>query len=169
MSDTDPIPRDPASSHAWHGRKMLIVADNTPEGRIALHFACRRAKATGARIILLAVIAPPEFGHWAAVEKRMYDEARQEAEATLYALARIVNEETGGLAEFAVREGQPYEEIKGLIDAEEDIRILVLGAAVGKDGPGPIVSRLASGWGEIRVPITIVPGNLDADDIAALT
>ena len=44
---------------------------------------------------------------------------------------------------------------------EKNISILVLGAATGSKGPGPLVSELTKkNAGEINIPITIVPGNL---------
>jgi hypothetical protein len=57
-----------------------------------------------------------------------------------------------------------------LIDEERSISILVLAAGTDKKGPGPLVSQLAGKQsGSLRIPITIVPGNLSDDDIDALT
>ena len=69
-----------------------------------------------------------------------------------------------------IREGKKVEEILKLIDEDEDIAVLVLGAAVDAKGPGPLVSSLAAGKaaGTYPVPITIVPGNLTLDDLLAL-
>ena len=53
-----------------------------------------------------------------------------------------------------------------LIDEEPSISILVLGAATGAKGPGPLVSSLTGKQvGKLRIPITIVPGNLSDADI----
>ena len=48
--------------------------------------------------------------------------------------------------------------------------ILVLGASTESAGPGPLVSSLAVGAtaGKFPIPITIVPGELKAEDIKAL-
>ncbi len=172
MSETpnpDPTPQDPPLRSGWRGRKLLVVADGSAEGRVALYFAARRAMATGARVTLLRVIEPVDFQHWAAVEQRMQAEARQEAEAALYEMAGAVNRLTGGFAEYIIREGRPYEELKDLIAEEPDIRILILGAAAGKDGPGPILSRLEGELGKFPIPVTIVPGSLSIEDVDALT
>jgi hypothetical protein len=46
----------------------------------------------------------------------------------------------------------------------------VLAASIGPDGPGPLVSHMIGKIaGKMRIPITVVPGNLSADDIEALT
>jgi hypothetical protein len=65
-----------------------------------------------------------------------------------------------------VREGERRDELLKLIDEEPTISILVLGAATGPRGPGPLVSALTSKFvGKLRVPITIVPGNLSLEDV----
>ena len=51
---------------------------------------------------------------------------------------------TGITPECAVREGDKAEEILKLIDADEDIFILVLAAGTGSEGPGPLVATLAA-------------------------
>jgi len=64
------------------------------------------------------------------------------------------------------REGNRREQVMKLIDEEPSISILVLGAATGNKGPGPLVSALTGKYvGKMRVPVTIVPGNLSAEDI----
>jgi hypothetical protein len=47
----------------------------------------------------------------------------------------------------------------------------VLAAAVGGRGPGPLVGSIAKEgvkWGDRKVPITIVPGDLTDEEIAEL-
>ncbi|HET6196559.1 MAG TPA: universal stress protein, partial [Acetobacteraceae bacterium] len=39
-------------------RVFLVVVDESPEMRNALHYACRRAKRTGGRVALLYVMPP---------------------------------------------------------------------------------------------------------------
>ena len=46
---------------------------------------------------------------------------------------------------------------------------LVLAAAAGSEGPGPLISTFIKNAGEFPIPIVIVPGNLsDADNCAVL-
>ena len=50
------------------------------------------------------------------------------------------------------------------------ISVLVLGAGVGTEGPGPIVSALSGKLaGKILIPVTIVPGDLSPERIDAIT
>ena len=73
----------------------------------------------------------------------------------------------GAEAEDAELAAEVLDEV---IDEDEDIGILVLGAAVDNRGPGPLVSSLATGKfaGTFPIPVTIVPGDLKLDDIKAM-
>lgn len=152
------------------GRTFLVVADETEEMRSALRYACRRARNTGGRVALLRVVEPAEFQHFAAIGNLMQDEARAEAESLLQRLATEVNETSGEVPMLYVREGQPRDELLKLIDEEPSISILVLASGTGPDGPGPLCSALTGRYiNRLRIPLTIVPGNLTNDAIDALT
>lgn len=152
------------------GRVFLVVVDDSEEMRAALMFACRRALHTGGRVALLRVIEPAEFQHFASIGKLMRDEARQDAEALLQRMAAEVNELSGQMPILYVREGTPREEVIKLIDEEPLISILTLAADTGPGGPGPLVTALSGKFvGKLRVPLTVVPGNLSAAQIAAIS
>ena len=74
------------------------------------------------------------------------------------------------IPEESVREGMKAEEILKLIEEDEDIGVLVLGASKDPSGPGPLVSTLAGGRlaGTFPVPITVVPGHLSIEEILDL-
>jgi len=151
-------------------RVFLVVVDATEEMRLALRFACRRVRRTGGRVALLYVLEPADFQHWMAVEEKMREERREEAEKVLHDLAATVNELTDTTPVLYLREGVPGDEIVNLIAEEPSISILVLGAGTGKKGPGPLVTSLAGKLsGRFPIPITIVPGNLTVEQIDALT
>jgi len=152
------------------GRTFLCVVDESEEFAAALQFACRRAVNTNGRVALLYVVQPAEFQHWMAIGERMRDEARAEAEEMLNVVASVVQKRTGQVPSLYIREGTVREEVVKLIEEESGVSLLVLGAAAGTDGPGPLVTYLVEKMaGRLRVPVTIVPGNLSEDDIAAIT
>jgi hypothetical protein len=153
-------------------RKFLVVADETPEFQAALRFACRRARSTGGHVALLRVIEPAVFEHWSGVREEIARQQRQEAEAELQVSAEVVLKETGLPPEFlivtadSVRAG-----LRQVLAEDPDIKILVLAAAVGGRGPGPLVASIAKDgvkWGGRNVPVTIVPGDLTDEEIALL-
>src|SRR5580698_3827257 len=81
-------------------RKFLVVIDKTPECKIALRFATRRAQHTGGRVTLMCAATPADFQQWRGVEEIMRDEAHAEAEALLHAAAKVVNDLSGILPEL---------------------------------------------------------------------
>ena len=156
-----------------HKRKFLVVVDETPECESALAFAASRAQRTAGQLALLYVIeSGVDFQHWLGIEEIAREEGRNKARAVFRLFGRklkamgfedIVPEEI-------VREGMKAEEITKLIEEDQDIGILVLGASKDPSGPGQLVSTLAGGRlvGTFPIPITVVPGCLSIGEILAL-
>ena len=69
-------------------RTYLVVMDETPEARVALRFAARRAARTGGAVDILAPVPRAEFVQWGAVQAAMDEEARLRAEALVTQAAR---------------------------------------------------------------------------------
>ena len=153
-------------------RKFLVVADDTPEYQAALRFACRRAQSTGGYVALLRVIQPAVFEHWSGVREEIARQQRQEAETALQLSAEFVQAETGLPPEFLILEADSTRAaLKRVLSEDPDIKILVLAASAGRGGPGPLVSAIGKDgtrFGSRKVPVTIVPGDLTDDEIAAL-
>ncbi len=153
-------------------RKFLIVVDDSAEFVAALRYACRRAKSTGGVVALLRVLPQPEFEHWSGVREEIARQQRQEAETSLQLSAEYVQAETGLPPEFLIVEADSTRAaLKQALSEDPDIKILVLAAGAGRGGPGPLVSAIAKDgvrFGDRKVPITIVPGDLTDDEIAAL-
>jgi len=152
-----------------HKRKFLVVVDETPECRKATQFAARRADRTNGGLVLLYVIPPGVFQQWKGVEDLMRAEAMEKAETLLGGVADLVRQWSTVEPQQVIREGDTATEVTALIERDEDIAVLVLGAGSGKEGPGPLVATIAGRVaGTFPVPITIVPGNLDEATIAAI-
>lgn len=152
-----------------HHRVFLVVVDQTPELKVALRFASRRAHATGGRVAMLYVTEPVS-SEWLGVGEIMREERRTEAETRLQELAADVREMSGDMPMLHVREGTPATELLRLLDEEPGISVLVLAADPGPNGPGPLVTALSGRLiGKLRVPVTIVPGSLSFAAIDAIT
>jgi len=150
-------------------RKFLVVLDDTAECDRAVTFAAHRVKRTGGTVVLLAIIEPDQFQHWLGVGEVMRMEALAEAEALIEKrrdrIAAIGDIEVESL----VREGQKAKEVEKLIEEDKDIAILVLASGTSAEGPGPLVSAFASrGANALPIPVTIIPGGLSDEKIAAL-
>ncbi len=86
-------------------QNSLVCVDRTPRSRVAVRYACRRARITSGNVSLLHVIEPPEFQHWNAVGDAMEEERRAEAKALLGDLAADVTKWAGPPPDVFVREG----------------------------------------------------------------
>jgi nucleotide-binding universal stress UspA family protein len=151
-------------------RKFLVVIDGTPESKVALRYAARRAQATRGIVTLLHVIERDDIQEWAAVERAMREEAQAEAERLLHEHAKVVNDITGAMPELVVREGRAADALMTLLKEDRAISILILAAGTGTEGPGPLVTRVAGpSAGHYPIPVTIVPGSLSDDQVDALT
>lgn len=175
MSDgtSDQMAKEPDSAatlDADRQRIFLVVVDDSDEMRVALRFACLRARSTGGRVALLYVQEPAEFHHWLGVGELIQSERREEAEARLNDLSQWAHEISGSMPVLFAREGKRGEQLMRLLDEDPTISVVVLAASADGEGPGPIISYLMKqGSDRIRVPITIVPGTLGEDEVEKLT
>jgi len=160
------------SFESGHRRKFLLIVDESAEVESALYYCAARIQHASGSLVMLYVIEPQQFQHWIGVRETQLDEETNKAKALFRLFRRkLTNAGFDNIAaEEAIREGSKAEEIVKLIDEDEDIAILVLGAATDAQGPGPLVASLAAGSaaGSFPVPITIVPGQLTLDNILAL-
>jgi len=157
------------SREEGHKRKFLVVVDDTPECLRALSYASRRAARTGGAVVLLFVIEPEAPQSFLGVENIMRAEALEKAQATLNKVAARARDIANLDPEMVIREGKRAEEIRKLIESDEDIAILVLAAGESSEGPGPLVTAIAArSSGTFPVPITIVPATLTEEQLEAL-
>jgi nucleotide-binding universal stress UspA family protein len=168
-----PTTKKRRSFEAGHARKFLLVVDESQEVESALYYAASRILRSSGILVMLYVIEPQEFQHWVGVRQVQLEEETNRARALFRLLRRKLHNvgfENIPIEEI-VREGNnKVDELLRLIDEDEDIAILVLGASTDAKGPGPLVSSLAGGHaaGSFPIPITIVPGNLALEDILTL-
>lgn len=157
------------SYETGHQPKFMVVVDGSAESDRAIHFAARRTARLGARLLMLAVVEPPDDFEWIGVGDTLEAEARVEAEARLDACAAAARAAAGVDPEQVVRVGIPSEEIVGLIEEDEDVSFLVLAAGTGRDGANPLVGGLTGrAAAAFPIPIVIVPGGLSDAEIEAL-
>jgi len=163
---------DENNSTADERIKFLVIASEHPEARLAAFYSGRRAKRSNARVTILHVIEPPEFGHWATVAETMRAEAQETAEAMLREFAAEVKAQSGEAPEEIIREGRMVDEIKKLIEEDPLIAILFLGASTEASGPGPLVSALAHNpayLGARPIPVVVVPGSVTRDELRKMS
>ncbi|MEM1104612.1 MAG: universal stress protein [Pseudomonadota bacterium] len=157
-----------AAPDARPRRKLLVIVDDTPESKLAQRYAAVRAKNAAARVLLLHIIQPSHFEHWMAVEETIREEARTAAKELLDAAAQEVFAVSRIAPDHLVREGAPRDVIGDLVAEDREIMVLVLAAADGKDGPGPLVSSFTSNPDAFRarpIPVMVIPGCMTLEDV----
>ena len=150
-------------------RKFMVVLDSSTECLNAMRFAAMRAENTGALVEILAVIPPEEFNHWIGVGAIMREEARDRINAHFEVFAKWMRDKHQVNPELVIREGEVISEILSQIRDDSEVDILVLGAAIDRKGPGPLVTQLSKLSGSLEVPIVIVPGSLSKEQLQALS
>lgn len=150
-------------------RTYLVVIDDSPEARIALRFAARRAAKTGGSVEVLAVVQPQDFVQWGGVQAAIEEEQRLHIEASVTASVGEIMDAAGIKPEIIVREGDPVTVARAYVGTREDIAALVLGAAPAGH-PGPVVANFTgSDAGKLPCPLMIIPGSLTEEQLENLS
>lgn len=150
-------------------RKFLVVLDDSRECLNAMRFAAMRAARTGGGVEILSVIPPEEFNHWIGVGDIMREEARERIHAHFEVFAKWMRDRQGIDPHLVIREGEVAHEVLAQIAEDKDIGVVVLGASAEKGGPGPLVTHLIKAMPQLRVPVTVVPGNLSKEQLEEIT
>jgi nucleotide-binding universal stress UspA family protein len=150
-------------------RKFLVILDDSRECLNAMRFAAMRASKTGGGVKILAVIPPEEFSHWVGVGEIMREESRERIRAHFEVFAKWMRDRQNVDPELAIREGEAVPQLLAEIRSDEEIGVLVLGAATEKSGPGPLVTQLTRMAGSLPVPVTIVPGEMSKEALELVT
>ena len=151
-------------------RKFLVVMDDSPEFVNALRFAAIRASKTGGQVEILGIITPEEFQHWLGVAEQMKYEAKERIKEHFKIFSEIIEKEEGIIPELVIREGDKVTEVLAQVQEDPEVGIIVLGAGISSEGPGPLVTQLvARQGGTLPVPVTIVPGSLTKESIISVS
>lgn len=149
---------------------VLVIADESEEFPDALIYGGLICRNTGWRLVMLRVIEPSDPAPWASITDEMRRQAYDAAESLTQRFAAEVWAECGVTAEPVLREGDLKRGLRELIEEDATVKLVVLAAAAGPGGPGPLVTQLgkSAGLGPRPVPVLVVPGALTRDEIRAL-
>ena len=150
-------------------RTYLVVIDDSPEARVALRFAARRAAKTNGRVEVLAVIEPQDFVQWGGVQAAFEEEQRLRIEGIVSSSVGETLDESGVEASVIVRQGEPVKAVREHIGEREEVAALVLGAAP-SGSPGPLVAHFSGkDAGDLPCPVMIIPGSLTDERLEQLS
>ena len=150
-------------------RTYLVVIDDSPEARVALRFAARRAAKTSGRIEVLGIVEPQDFVQFGGVQAAIEEEQRLRIEGIVSASVGEILDESGVEANVIVRQGEPVRSVRDYIGTREEVAALVLGAAP-SGNPGPLVANFCgSDAGKLPCPVMLIPGSLSDDRLEQLS
>ncbi len=158
------------SYETGHKPKCLVIVDDTAEWDRAVRYASRWAIRAGGGVVMLRIVETEDQNQqWLGVADIMRAEALEEANEALDRASGRANGIAAITPERVIREGDPTEQIVDVIEKDTDIAMLVLAANPGPEGPGPLITAMASAAGTFPIPVVIVPGDLDDAQIDALS
>ncbi|MDO5641328.1 MAG: universal stress protein [Paracoccus sp. (in: a-proteobacteria)] len=150
-------------------RKFMVVLDDTPECQNAMRYAAMRASRTGGGVVVLAIIPSDAIQHGLGVAELMRQEAEDRITSQYQIFARWMRDTQGIDPELLIREGDPAAQLREHLGNDPEIGVLVLGASTGKDGPGPLISRLVRDVAGLPCPVTLIPGDLSRDRLESIS
>ena len=150
-------------------RTYLVVIDDSPEARVALRFAARRATKTDGKVEVLAVVEPQDFVQWGKVQAAIEEEQKLRIEGVVSGAIGEIVDESGVKPSIVIRTGEPVKVVREYIGEREEVAALVLGAAP-SGSPGPLVSNFTGNdAGKLPCPVMIIPGSLDDERLEQLS
>jgi nucleotide-binding universal stress UspA family protein len=150
-------------------RTYLVVIDDSPEARVALRFAARRAAKTGGRVEVLAVVEPQDFVQWRDVQTAIEEEQKLRIEGIVSGAVGELMDEEGVRPQIVIRTGEPAKVVREFIGERQEIAALVLGASP-SGSPGPLVAHFTgTDAGKLPCPVMIIPGSLTDERLEQLS
>lgn len=151
--------------------KLLVCVDNSDHSRVALHFACSKAKHLDFALELIHVLNSSEYNSNTlfGVGDKIRDERRAEAEKLMNLMAEEAQKYAGITPSCIIREGSLGDEIVKTVNEDGNFNMLIISKApqeaTKKDMITQVTSELA---GKLMIPMVIVPGNLTDQQIEEL-
>ena len=150
-------------------RTYLVVIDDSPEARIALRFAARRAIKTNGLVEVLAIVEPQDFVQWGGVQAAIEEEQKLRIEGVVSGAVGEIMDESGLKPSIVIRSGDPIKVVQEFIGERQEVAALVLGASPASN-PGPLVAHFTgSDSGKLPCPVMIIPGSLSDERLEQLS
>jgi nucleotide-binding universal stress UspA family protein len=150
-------------------RTYLVVVDDSPEARVALRFAARRAAKTHGRIEVLGIVEPQDFVQFGGVQAAIEEEQRLRIEGVVSAAIGELLDESGVEANIIIQAGESVRAVRDYVGQREEVAALVFGAAP-NGNPGPLVASFCgTDAGKLPCPVMLIPGSLSEERLEQLS
>lgn len=150
--------------------KVLVCVSDNPHSKVALHFACLKAKSQDLHLELIHVIEQTNVEQLLAVSDALRKDKEAEASIFLEQCTGWIESWGGKMPGLLIREGIIGEEILKAIEQDHDISLIVIGISPESPSKDSLLPMLVSHMGKgIQIPLMIIPGNLTEQQIGELT
>jgi nucleotide-binding universal stress UspA family protein len=150
-------------------RTYLVVVDDSPEARVALRFAARRAAKTDGVVEVLGIVEPQDFVQFGGVQAAMEEDQKLRIEGVVSAAIGEILDESGVQINIFIRQGDAVRTVRSFVGEREEVDALVLGAAP-SGNPGPLVANLCGhDAGKLPCPVMIIPGSVSDERLEDLS
>lgn len=158
---SDYIYRGAREQEGFVPSKFVVCVDESDVSKMALRFACIKAKKRGFRVEILHVIPPADLQALNMVADKMYEEQLEAAEKMTKGLANEMTNSLGVTPDICIRNGNVGEEILEELRADQEANMLVFGVSPNRSSSAKLISWVASQMGEeLMIPVMLVPGNM---------
>src|SRR5881394_3547628 len=110
-------------------RTYLVVIDDSPEARVALRFAARRAAKTNGRVEVLGIVEPQDFVQFGGVQAAIEEEQKLRIQGVVSAAIGEILDESGVEANIIIQQGEAVRAVRDYVGDRQEVHALVLGAA----------------------------------------
>ncbi|HMK48902.1 MAG TPA: universal stress protein [Thermodesulfovibrionales bacterium] len=144
--------------------KILVAVDGSEFSKNAVRFASCLAMKIKAEVIALRINDVPRYSHWMGISDRVKEEMFETSEKIIQEAGEIARDEFDMGVTGVIREGSPVEEIVKLVNEDQEISMVVLGAS----GKGNAARRLVGSTTEslihevsrsLHCAVIVVPGS----------
>jgi nucleotide-binding universal stress UspA family protein len=150
-------------------RTYLVVVDDSPEARVALRFAARRAAKTKGRIEVLGIVEPQDFVQFGGVQAAIEEEQKLRIEGVVSSAIGEILDESGVEANIIIQQGEAVKAVRDYVGERTEVAALVLGAAP-SGNPGPLVANFTGNdAGKLPCPVMLIPGSLSDERLEQLS
>jgi len=150
-------------------RTYLVVVDDSPEARVALRFAARRAAKTNGRIEVLGIVEPQDFVQFGGVQAAIEEEQRLRIEGVVSSAIGELLDESGVETNISIQQGEAVKAVRDYVGERPDVAALVLGTAPA-GSPGPLVADFTGNdSGKLPCPVMLIPGSLSDERLEQLS
>lgn len=148
---------------------IAVCVSKNSSSLTALKYACYKAKRVNFSVHIVAVMESDDFKGLLFVSDVVKENKRQEIEDHINKIIDIASHETKIMPSISIREGEITQEIIDEMKNNPNYSLLVFGKSIKSMSNNTVLPKITNEIADkIKVPVVIVPDNLDDDFLKKL-